>query len=756
MATTIVVESRDRLPAKKSTKEPQDSHISSEQKDLLSQQSTSPPLRMTDSTFFSNHRSNPMPFSCVALTVDQGISHASVVSMDSLFKDPGIVGKDTSNQHPVDHHVESSTGVIGQPPNTVARPYPFSQPNSQRHASSVQLDMPEVNSDIHHREQWQTMRQPMPLEEKQLPVDQIALSSVPHQSLLIQQQQQQQMAMQHIATGMVPTAFASAPYVNYIPSVPPTDPYGTATVMAAPAAVVHPQLAAYGVPQWSVIPANAATGATLYFPQQQQGLIRAPQAVQPSNGPIDGARIQTVGGGTVTAPAYQLISGNIVGAPQPYYDQSQTGLLVTGPQIRPAVSATPIGVPPGQPVRIIPPSVFNSSQALQPVGSLAAPITTSDPNSRIFDQSGRPLIQPPAQSLSLAPGSTSPTLASGSAGIIGQEVMGDPARQSLASMFGNSGPEPPGPASLHLSQAAGFGSSGSLNGYSSLGLGQPLPQHSPFGLGAPGDRKRATAIGSRRKDLPVRSRLLEDFRNNRLPALQLKDIAGYIVEFSQDQHGSRFIQQKLERATPSEKQLVFQEILPSAYQLMTDVFGNYVVQKFFEFGSDEQRDVLAQRIRGHVLPLALQMYGCRVIQKALECISREQQHELIRELDGHVLKCVKDQNGNHVVQKCIECVDPPVLQFIINAFQTQVRPRTAPLRVRPLNIGHSRYMSCQHIHMDVVSFNVSLSTAHHNKQLQFLQSCMKQQIGCLLTSMVTMLSSMCWNMDSQKTSPGLL
>ncbi|XP_051954764.1 pumilio homolog 2-like isoform X1 [Xyrauchen texanus] len=171
-----------------------------------------------------------------------------------------------------------------------------------------------------------------------------------------------------------------------------------------------------------------------------------------------------------------------------------------------------------------------------------------------------------------------------------------------------------------------------------------------------------------------RSRLLEDFRNNRFPNLQLRDLPGHMVEFSQDQHGSRFIQQKLERATPAERQMVFGEILQAAYQLMTDVFGNYVIQKFFEFGSIDQKLALASRIRGHVLPLALQMYGCRVIQKALESISSDQQviSDIVRELDGHVLKCVKDQNGNHVVQKCIECVQPQALQFIIDAFQGQV------------------------------------------------------------------------------------
>lgn len=87
----------------------------------------------------------------------------------------------------------------------------------------------------------------------------------------------------------------------------------------------------------------------------------------------------------------------------------------------------------------------------------------------------------------------------------------------------------------------------------------------------------------------------------------------------------RFIQQKLEHASQSEKTLVFNEILSAAYTLMQDVFGNYVIQKFFEFGSTEQKQTLAQRVRGHVLSLALHTYGCRVIQKALESIPKEMQ-----------------------------------------------------------------------------------------------------------------------------------
>lgn len=193
--------------------------------------------------------------------------------------------------------------------------------------------------------------------------------------------------------------------------------------------------------------------------------------------------------------------------------------------------------------------------------------------------------------------------------------------------------------------AAMFGSSNSL--FSKLGGGAVA--------GRP--QQQGPAVGVNNNSIPVviptgsgvaaggngdtkgRSKLLEEFRNQRYPNLQLRDLANHIVEFSQDQHGSRFIQQKLERATAAEKQMVFNEIISSSYSLMTDVFGNYVIQKFFEYGTQEQRSALASQVKGHVLSLALQMYGCRVIQKALESIPTEQQQEIVKELDGFVMKC---------------------------------------------------------------------------------------------------------------------
>ncbi|KAI4223351.1 MAG: hypothetical protein L6R40_008512 [Gallowayella cf. fulva] len=192
-----------------------------------------------------------------------------------------------------------------------------------------------------------------------------------------------------------------------------------------------------------------------------------------------------------------------------------------------------------------------------------------------------------------------------------------------------------------------------------------LPQAIPRGPAKDQDTSHST-----------RSACLEEFRSNSKTnkRYDLKDIYGHIVEFSGDQHGSRFIQQKLETANSDEKEQAFKEILPNAMQLMTDVFGNYVIQKFFEHGNQSQKKTLANQMKNHVLALSLQMYGCRVVQKALEHILQDQQAALIAELqkDKQVMRCVKDQNGNHVVQKAIERIPAVHIQFIVNAFTGQV------------------------------------------------------------------------------------
>nr|XP_046181521.1 pumilio homolog 1 isoform X4 [Oncorhynchus gorbuscha] len=529
-----------------------------------------------------------------------------------------------------------------------------------------------------------------------------------------QQQQYALAAAQQSHIGLAP-AFVPNPYI--ISTGPPgTDPYAAGLAAAATLgpAVMPPQY--YGVTPWGVYPANLfqqqAAAANNSANQQAQGQNQQNQQqvmrgggnqrpLTPSQGPQGQQNDQLISAAAVnSALAFgQGLAAGVPGypmlAPAAYYDQTGALVVNTGSRGGPVRLMAPAGSV------IISPSAAQAGSAQQGPGS--ASLGFGQSNSSLGATLGA----------TLGGFGTAVANSSGGSGSRRDSLTGSSdlykRTQSSLTPIGHGGfyngtlgfSSSPGPVGMPLPNQGPSHSltpPPSLSNHSSssnLNLGGLTNGSGRFISAAPGAeaKYRSASSGSSLFSpssqlfpssrlrygmsdvMPSgRSRLLEDFRNNRYPNLQLREIAGHIMEFSQDQHGSRFIQLKLERASSAERQLVFSEILQAAYQLMVDVFGNYVIQKFFEFGSLDQKLALAERIRGHVLSLALQMYGCRVIQKALEFIPSDQQviSEMVRELDGHVLKCVKDQNGNHVVQKCIECVQPHALHFIIDAFKGQV------------------------------------------------------------------------------------
>lgn len=153
------------------------------------------------------------------------------------------------------------------------------------------------------------------------------------------------------------------------------------------------------------------------------------------------------------------------------------------------------------------------------------------------------------------------------------------------------------------------------------------------------------------------SPLLEEFRSSKSRDWTLRRIEGYVLEFCQDQNGSRFIQQRLELGDPVEQQIVMKEVLPAIRRLRNDVFGNYVVQKLLDFGTPEMKADIRKTLEGEMLQLSLQMYGCRVVQKSLETLQEEDLPHIMLEFHHNVLSCIHDQNGNHVIQKCIEVMN---------------------------------------------------------------------------------------------------
>lgn len=159
-----------------------------------------------------------------------------------------------------------------------------------------------------------------------------------------------------------------------------------------------------------------------------------------------------------------------------------------------------------------------------------------------------------------------------------------------------------------------------------------------------------------------RSFLLEDFRENRYPNLQLNEIVSHVVEFATDHDGSKFIQRKLDDATENRKEAIYREMREHMLELMKDTFGNFVVQKFFDIGTEMQRFELLQLIHTDFMALCVHKYGCRVVQTAIEKSSLTNQIVILQAAANRDFGILaKNSNGNHVIQKCFRCV-PPHLQ----------------------------------------------------------------------------------------------
>ena len=158
---------------------------------------------------------------------------------------------------------------------------------------------------------------------------------------------------------------------------------------------------------------------------------------------------------------------------------------------------------------------------------------------------------------------------------------------------------------------------GSPTGYEASS--PPAAPRGIVGVAPSGGERGAVVVDNCSSSSSRASRLVKVFASDQ-SGFELEDLKGCFIEFSKDQHGSRFLQKELEVVDSDMIQLVFDEVLPVARSLMVDVYGNYVIQKFFDFGTDEQRLLLVGKLCGGVVGLSLHLYGCRVVQKALETL----------------------------------------------------------------------------------------------------------------------------------------
>ncbi|KAK9821327.1 hypothetical protein WJX81_005298 [Elliptochloris bilobata] len=187
-----------------------------------------------------------------------------------------------------------------------------------------------------------------------------------------------------------------------------------------------------------------------------------------------------------------------------------------------------------------------------------------------------------------------------------------------------------------------------------------------------GHRRMRSDDSARGRDFTGRvGDLLEEIKAS--GRIDLQRLKGAVFDLCRDQHGSRYVQTRLETAPDEEVDWLFREVggREQLSALAQDPFGNFTLQKLLERGSPQLRAALAAAVAGDVEAHTRHMYGCRVLQKLLEVEPEEGIEEdgrvaLVEELRGRVLACVADQNGNHVIQKIIERVPSHRVRFVLD------------------------------------------------------------------------------------------
>uniref|UniRef100_A0A183C736 PUM-HD domain-containing protein n=1 Tax=Globodera pallida TaxID=36090 RepID=A0A183C736_GLOPA len=193
-----------------------------------------------------------------------------------------------------------------------------------------------------------------------------------------------------------------------------------------------------------------------------------------------------------------------------------------------------------------------------------------------------------------------------------------------------------------------------------------------------------------------RSKLLDDYHNNRAVNLQLTDLSKHVVEFAQDtrgsgasdspqqtrpvleqlhdnvltlvtnQYGCHVIQRVLEHGLPEDRERIVRSLHENLFTLVTDKHGNYLIRRVLEHGLPEDRERIVRSLHENVTSLSLHEYGSRVIEHVIEHGLPEDRERIVRSLQGDIMKYAQDKFGSLVIEKCVICGTPEQKKALFN------------------------------------------------------------------------------------------
>lgn len=149
----------------------------------------------------------------------------------------------------------------------------------------------------------------------------------------------------------------------------------------------------------------------------------------------------------------------------------------------------------------------------------------------------------------------------------------------------------------------------------------------------------------------------------------LGELSVYLVK---EQHGCRFIQDKVKKDSFFANNYLFPNLLKEICEIICDPFGNYLFQILFDVLTPQNLSIVISSIKNDMNKICSSSYGTRVIQKLIEII--EKNDELLNQFNGLltnqlIISIAQNVHGNHIIKKYISDVPYPKNQVIFDAIQ---------------------------------------------------------------------------------------
>ncbi|EXB76653.1 Pumilio-12-like protein [Morus notabilis] len=155
------------------------------------------------------------------------------------------------------------------------------------------------------------------------------------------------------------------------------------------------------------------------------------------------------------------------------------------------------------------------------------------------------------------------------------------------------------------------------------------------------------------------------------PSTPIDELRGNVVTAAMNQHGSRFLQDKLRHENPENIDMIFSGMKESLWSLMVRPIGYHVVQKLIDVVDDKKLDEILDLLTRDILrleELCAHDHGTNVVQKLVgRLTTQEQQFFFASVMSQIALSLTKSINGSAVISQCLINFSPSHKKLLLRA-----------------------------------------------------------------------------------------